>query len=113
MLEVVVTEIGRQPIGIEVIQPLDSIIWTTWMETIVVSTTYFVKSGILIGSATNLGYGLGGILTKRKLSRSLGIPITIIGVVATLHMVFTNPIMIMWIILQINHWWVQWLLEGT
>jgi hypothetical protein len=47
------------------------------------------------------------------LSRSLGIPITIIGVVATLHMVFTNPIMIMWIILQINHWWVQWLLEGT
>jgi hypothetical protein len=65
------------------------------METIVVSTTYFVKSGILIGSAANLGYGLGGISTKRKLSRSLGTPITIIGVIVTLHMVFTSPIMIM------------------
>ncbi len=59
------------------------------------STTYFVKSGILIGSAANLGYGLGGISMKRKLSRSLGTPITIIGVIVTLHMVFTSPIMIM------------------
>jgi hypothetical protein len=61
------------------------------METIVGPTTYFVKSGILIKSATNLGCGLGGVLIRRNLSRSLGILVAIIGVVVTLHMVFTNP----------------------
>jgi hypothetical protein len=64
------------------------------MEIVVVPTIYFVKSGILIGSITNFDYGLKGVSTRRNLSRSSGIPVAIIGVVATPHMVFTNPIMI-------------------
>ncbi len=63
------------------------------METIIAPTTYFVKSGILIRSATNLGCRWEGVSTKRNLSRSSRIPIAIIGVVTTPHMVFTNPIM--------------------
>ncbi len=62
------------------------------MESVVVPTTYFVKSGILMESIANLGYGLGGVSTNRNLRRSLGILIVITGVVATPHMVFTNPI---------------------
>jgi hypothetical protein len=61
------------------------------VETIVAPTTNFVKIGILIGSATNLGRGLGGVLERRNLSKSLGIPIAIIRVVRTPQMVFTNP----------------------
>jgi hypothetical protein len=64
------------------------------MEIVIVPTTYFVKNGILIGSVVNLGCGLGGVLTRRNLRRSLGILVAIIGVVRTPHMVFTNPIMI-------------------
>jgi hypothetical protein len=64
------------------------------MEIVVVPTAYFVKSGILIGFTTNFDCGLGGVSTRRNLNRSLGIPITIIGVVATPHMVFTNPTII-------------------
>jgi len=64
------------------------------MEIVVVPIAYFIKSGILIGSTANLGCGLGRVSTRRNLSKSLGILVVIIGVVATPHMVFTNPIMI-------------------
>jgi hypothetical protein len=63
------------------------------MEIVVVPTTYFVRSGTLIRPTTNLGYGLGGVSMKRNLNRSSGILVAIIGIVATPHMVFTNPIM--------------------
>jgi hypothetical protein len=53
-----------------------------------------VKSEILIGFATNLDSGLGGVLTGRNLSRSSTLPIGTTRVVGTLQMVFTNPIMI-------------------
>jgi hypothetical protein len=52
-----------------------------------------VKKNILIGFATNLGSGLGGILIGRNLSWSLALPIITTRVVGTPQMVFTNPIM--------------------
>jgi hypothetical protein len=52
-----------------------------------------VRRGILIGSATKLGSGLGGVSVGRKLSGSSTLPIATIGVVGTPQMVFTNPIM--------------------
>jgi len=63
------------------------------METIVAHAAIFVKGGVLIGSTMNLGRGSRGVLARRNLSRSLGIPIATIGVVGTPQMVFTNPIM--------------------
>ncbi len=53
-----------------------------------------VKRGILIGSTTNMGSGLDGVLVGRKLNESTTLPPTIIGVVGTPQMVFTNSIMI-------------------
>ncbi len=52
-----------------------------------------IKRGVIIGSATKLGSGLGGILAERNLTRSSALPITTIGVVGTPQMVFINPIM--------------------
>jgi hypothetical protein len=52
-----------------------------------------VKRGILIPSATKLGSGSDKISTIRKLNGSLTLPTTIVGVVGTLQMVFTNLIM--------------------
>jgi hypothetical protein len=75
--EVAITEIKRQPIGIEVIQLLDDVIPTTGVETIVAPITNFVKGGVLIGSSKNLGHGLGGVSTGTNLNRSLELPITI------------------------------------
>ncbi len=51
-----------------------------------------IKRGVIIGSITKLGSGLGGILAERNLTRSSALPITTIGVVGTPQMVFTNPI---------------------
>ncbi len=42
-----------------------------------------VGGGILIGSATNLGSGSGGVLARRNLSWNPRLPTTITGVVAT------------------------------
>jgi hypothetical protein len=41
---------------------------TTRVETIIAPNIYVVRRGILIGSATKLGSGLGGISTKRNLN---------------------------------------------
>ncbi len=92
MSEVVATNIWRQLTRIEVIRPLHFIIPITRVKIVVAPTTNFVKNGILIGSITNLGCGPGGVLTGRNLSKSSGILISIIGVIRTPHMVFTNPI---------------------
>ncbi len=67
------------------------IIPTIRVETIVVLATIFVRTGVLIEFATNLGHGSGGVLARRNLSRSSGIPIATIRVVRTPQMVFTNP----------------------
>ncbi len=53
----------------------------------------FVKTGILLGFATKLGSGFGGVSIGRNLNRSSTLPIRIIGVVGTLQMVLTNSIM--------------------
>ncbi len=63
------------------------------METIVAPNINVVKRGVLIGSATKLGSGSGGILAIRNLSQSLTLPTTIIRVIGTPQMVFTNSIM--------------------
>jgi hypothetical protein len=47
---------------------------------------------MVIGSATNLGCGLGGILVKRNLRMSLKLLVVNIKVVGTPKIVFTNPI---------------------
>ncbi len=43
------------------------IIITIGVETIVATTMDVVKRGILIGYATKLGIGLGGILARKKM----------------------------------------------
>jgi hypothetical protein len=53
----------------------------------------FVKRGILLGFATKLGSGFGGVSIGRNLNQSSTLPIVTIGVVGTLQMVFTNSIM--------------------
>jgi hypothetical protein len=53
-----------------------------------------IRRGTLIGSPTNLGNGLGGVLARRNLSRSLALPIVTTRVVGTPQMVFINPTMI-------------------
>jgi hypothetical protein len=57
------------------------------VETILAPNTNFVKGKVLIGFATNLGYGLGGVLMGRNLKRSLGILIATTRVLRTLQMV--------------------------
>ncbi len=52
-----------------------------------------VKKGTLIGCVIKLGSGSDGISTRRNLNRNLALPTTTIGVIGTLHMVFTNLIM--------------------
>jgi len=85
--EVAIVEIQRQPIGIKVNQPLNVVIPTTRVETIVAPHTNFVRGKVLIRFATNLGCGLGRVLMGRNLKRSLGIPIATTRVVGTLQMV--------------------------
>ncbi len=63
------------------------------MEIIVAFNTNFVKGGILIGFATNLGCGSGGVSKGRNLNRSSGLPTVIIKVDGTPQMVFINSIM--------------------
>ncbi len=60
----------------------------------VAPTMDVIRRGVLIGFTTQLGNGSDGALARRKLSGSTTLPITIIGVVGTPQMVFTNPIMI-------------------
>jgi hypothetical protein len=62
------------------------------VETTVTPNTNFVRGGILIGFAANLGHGLGGLSEGRNLSKSSRLPTTTDGV-GTPQMVFTNLIM--------------------
>jgi hypothetical protein len=87
-----VVETRRQPTRI-VTQSLDVGITTTKVKTIVVTIMDVVKRGILIGFITILDSGLCGVSTKKKLNGSMALPTTTIRVVGTLQMVFTNPIM--------------------
>jgi hypothetical protein len=52
-----------------------------------------IRKGVLIGFVAKLGSGLGGILARRSLSRSLTLGAAITRVVNILQMVFTNMIM--------------------
>jgi hypothetical protein len=61
---------------------------------VVAPITNVVRGGILIGFATNLGSGSGGVLARKNLNQSPRLPILTIGVVGTPQMVFTNSIMI-------------------
>ncbi len=54
----IVIEIQKQHVGIEVIESLNVIIRTTIVEMMVAPNTNVVKGGILIGLPTNLGSGL-------------------------------------------------------
>jgi len=93
VLEVVVVEIQRQLARIKVIQSPNAIMTTTGVETIIALSMNVIKGGIVIGSITNLGCGLGGVSVGRNLSRSSRLLATNTRVVRTPHIVFTNPIM--------------------
>jgi hypothetical protein len=49
-----------------------------------------IRKGVLIGSATKLRSGLGGILAVRNLNQSSTLPISTIRVLGIPQMVFTN-----------------------
>jgi hypothetical protein len=66
----IVVEIRRQPAGTKVSQSLNVFITTIRVEMVVAPNTIVVRGGILIGFATNLGHGSGGISVGRNLSRS-------------------------------------------
>jgi hypothetical protein len=53
------------------------------VETIVAPNKFFVRSGVLTKFLLNLGHGLGRILVGRNLSKSFGLPTTIVGVIGT------------------------------
>jgi hypothetical protein len=89
--KVVVIKIWRQHVRIKVIRLFNTIIPTIKVETIVAPATNFVRSGILVRFATNLGCGSGGVLVKRNLNKRSGILVTTTIVVRTPQMVFTNP----------------------
>ncbi len=86
-------ETHRQPIGIEVIQSLNIVITTTWVDTIVAPNTNVVRKRVVVESIINLGHGLGKFLMGRSLNWSLGLPSANTGIVGTPKMVFTNLIM--------------------
>jgi hypothetical protein len=60
---------------------------------IVTPTMDVVRDGVLIGYGEKLGSGSGGVSTRKNLNGSLALPIATITIIATLQMVFTNPIM--------------------
>jgi hypothetical protein len=92
VLEVSIVKTWRQPTRVVVTQSFDANITTIGVEMVVTPTMDVVRRGILIGSTTKLGSGLGGVLARWKLNGSSALPTTI-GVVGTPQMVFTNLIM--------------------
>jgi hypothetical protein len=62
---------------------LNVIIPTIGVEIIIAPNTNFVKGGVLMGSAMNLGCGSKWVSTRRNLSLSLRIPIITNRVVGT------------------------------
>ncbi len=93
MSETRIAKIQRQPTRSKVTQSPNVVITTTRVEIVVAPNTNVVRVGVLIGSTTNLGSGLDGVLPRRNLSRSSALPTTTIGVIGSSQMVFTNPIM--------------------
>jgi hypothetical protein len=83
MLEVAVVEIRKQLVEIKVIQPFNFVIPTTRVETIVAPNTNYVRGGVLIGYAMNLGCGFEGVLEGNFLSRSFELPTIITRIVGT------------------------------
>ncbi len=93
VLEVTIVETWRQHVGVIVTQSLDVDITTTRVETVVAPTMDVIRKGVLIGSTTKLGNGLGGVSARRKLSGSMALSTTTTRVVGTSQMIFTNLIM--------------------
>jgi hypothetical protein len=83
MLETTVVETWKQNVGIR----------TTIVEMVIAPIVDVVRRGVLIGYATKLGSGSGGVSTGRKLNGNLTLPTTTTGVGGTPQMVFTNRIM--------------------
>jgi hypothetical protein len=92
VLEVTIFETQKQPTGIGVIQSLNTIVTSIGVETMFVPIMDIVRKGMVIGSATNLGRGLGGVLVKRNLKKSSKLSVVNTKVVGTPQTVFTNPI---------------------
>ncbi len=89
----VVVETWKQHVGIKVIQSLNVGIITTRVETVVVPNIDVVKRGVLIGFATKLGSGSGGVLARRNLNWSWALPTATIKVIGIPQVVFINLIM--------------------
>jgi hypothetical protein len=68
MSEAIVVETWKQHVGVGVTQSLDVGIITIGVETIVAFNIDVVRRGVLIGFATKLGSGSGGILIGRNLN---------------------------------------------
>jgi len=75
VLKITITETQRQPTTIKVTQSLNVVITTIGMETIIAPNMDVVRKGVIIESATNLGCGLGGLFTRKNLTRSSKLPI--------------------------------------
>jgi hypothetical protein len=93
VLEVAIVE-TRKHVGVKVIQSLDVGITITRVEIVDAPNIYVIIKRILIGSATKLGSGSGGVSVVRNLNRSLTLLTTTIRVVNTPQMVFVNLITI-------------------
>ncbi len=78
-----VIEIQRQFVGMEVNKSLNVVITTIGVEIVVAPNMNVIKGGILIRYISNLGHGFDEISTGKKLSRSLKILTTTIGIVQT------------------------------
>ncbi len=63
-----IIETWKQHVGIRVIQSFDACIKTIGMETIVTLSINVIRRGVLIGSITKLGSGLGGVSIVRNLN---------------------------------------------
>jgi hypothetical protein len=58
------------------------VITTIGIEAVIVRNMNFVRRGVVIGFATNLGCGLNGFLAGRNL-KNLGLPTVNTGVIGT------------------------------
>jgi hypothetical protein len=83
MSQAKITKIWKQPIRIEVTQSVNVVITTIGVEMVVAPNTNIVRSGVLIGSAVNLGSGLSGVSARRNLSWSSTLSTTTTKVVGT------------------------------
>jgi hypothetical protein len=63
------------------------------VETVVAPSIDVFRRGVLLGYATKLGSGSGGVLVRRNMNQSLALPSTTTKDVAIPQMVFINSIM--------------------